>query len=45
MVETSGATARPANYVAAADVNQDGVINVLDMALVAQKMIPGTTCH
>jgi hypothetical protein len=29
----------------AADVNKDGVVNVLDLALVTQKLIPGTTCQ
>jgi len=29
----------------AADVNIDGVVNVLDLALVTQKLIPGTTCQ
>jgi hypothetical protein len=28
-----------------ADVNHDGVVNVLDLAIVSQKLIPGTRCQ
>lgn len=29
----------------AADVNKDGVVNVLDLAMATQKLIPGTVCQ
>jgi hypothetical protein len=31
-------------YNAHADVNQDGVINILDLAIVSRQLQPGLTC-
>jgi hypothetical protein len=33
------------NYSAAADINGDGVINVLDLAFVSANLPKGTVCH
>ena len=34
-----------ANYSLAADVNQDGVVNIADLAFVTSKLPSGTACH
>jgi hypothetical protein len=33
-----------AGFDSRADINADGVVDIRDLALVSQKLIPGTTC-
>jgi predicted nucleic acid-binding Zn finger protein len=39
-----GKSAGQTGFDSRVDVNHDGVVNVLDLATVSQKLIPGTKC-
>jgi hypothetical protein len=39
-----GKSAGQTGFDSRADVNHDGVVNVLDLATVSQKLIPGARC-
>jgi hypothetical protein len=34
-----------AGYNVAADLNNDGTVNILDLFIVSRQLAPGTVCH